>query len=734
MEVRRLAAIMFTDIVGYTALMGSDEKKAFEVLRTNRNIQKPLIKKFRGKWLKEMGDGILASFDTATYAVRCAGEIQAQAKNQGIELRIGIHTGEVVFEGNDVLGDGVNVASRLEELTEAGSIYVSGAVYKDIKNKEGIITEFIEEKTLKNVDEPVKVYRVECDEVEVEPITEEKQKTSSTKVLYYILAGLIIIIVGGLIWYKIPNKPVGEIEKSIAVLPFYDDSPNKDNEYFCNGMLEELLDRLQKINELKVKSRSSVEKYRSTDRDIYIIRNELDVGYLVEGSVRKSGDDLRITAQLIDANTGDHLWSEVYDGKYTEQIFEFQSDLAKKIASSLNAIITPKEEKRIEQKPTTNMAAYDLQLKGNASIQNYYFTFDTLDLNRAYNLFDQAQKIDPDNVIGLGGKGRVHELKGNYDSALYYFDLLIEKRSEEPGGYHAKGFLLGTHMGQADEGIKLLRKAIQLNPNNPWILLGMGQIYLYGKEDYVTALKYFQKALEAGQDSNHPIYNNIGIAFLSLAEYSKAEKYFRLALKYADNTTQECIYSRVISNIFNLQGEFNKAEHFLDSICFIMNCKSECNRGKFYILFNQKDFEGANEIYNKLIESENTFDVGDSVTIAYIFKKLNKENESNEILKRCEKSIENRLVNNPSLPRKAWLYMNLSSINLILNEKEEALSFLTEAVRCYSNIILGLEVVPEFEELQDQPEFKALLKQVQDEKAALRVQVKEMEEQGELDL
>ena len=147
MEDRRLAAIMFTDIVGYTALMGSNEDKAFRLLRKNRDLQRPLIKKYRGEWLKEMGDGILASFNTASDAVRCAGEIQNEAKKAGIPLRIGIHEGEVVFEGGDVLGDGVNVASRLEEMAEEGCINISGAVYKDIKNKAGISIEFVEEKT-----------------------------------------------------------------------------------------------------------------------------------------------------------------------------------------------------------------------------------------------------------------------------------------------------------------------------------------------------------------------------------------------------------------------------------------------------------------------------------------------------------------------------------------------------------------------------------------------------------
>ena len=164
MQKRRLAAIMFTDIVGYTALMGKDEDLAFQMLRKNRNIHKPVIKKFYGEWLKEMGDGILASFESASDAVRCASEIQFLAKKEGVPLRIGIHEGEVVFEDGDVLGDGVNLASRLQESAEEGCIVVSGAVYKNVKNKKDIITEFIREESFKNVEEPEKIYLVNCDE------------------------------------------------------------------------------------------------------------------------------------------------------------------------------------------------------------------------------------------------------------------------------------------------------------------------------------------------------------------------------------------------------------------------------------------------------------------------------------------------------------------------------------------------------------------------------------------
>jgi class 3 adenylate cyclase len=195
-EDRRLAAIMFTDIVGYTALMGKDEESAFKLLRKNRQVQKQIIEKHGGKWLKEIGDGNLASFSSASDAVRCAIAILEGCKKADILLRIGIHSGEVVFEDSDVFGDGVNVASRLQESAEEGCISISEAVYKDIKNKAGIYTKFVEEKTFKNVDEPVKVYKVQSEEDSKEdqkPTGDEELKKRRVR-LVYILGGLIAVI------------------------------------------------------------------------------------------------------------------------------------------------------------------------------------------------------------------------------------------------------------------------------------------------------------------------------------------------------------------------------------------------------------------------------------------------------------------------------------------------------------------------------------------------------------
>jgi adenylate cyclase len=373
-EDRRLAAIMFTDIVGYTALMGRDEDQAFKILSINREIHKTVLERHNGILIKEMGDGILASFSSNSDAVRCAIEIQQEAKSENIKLRIGIHEGEMVFVGTDVLGDGVNIASRLEELAEEGCINISGAVYKDIKNKAGIKAEFVDEKVLKNVEGPVKIYRIKCTEPEQEVFDKKPFMKSTSKLLFYIIGVLIIIALGFLIWQFLPSKkitPVTEelenvqIDKSIAVLPFTDMSPEKNQEYFSDGMMDEILMHLYKIGELEVVSRTSAMRYKETDKLISEIASELGVTHILEGSVRKDEDRVRITVQLIDAVNDKHLWAESYDEELND-VFAIQSDVAQKVAMELKATLTPRENEFIQRKPaTTNSLAYDFYLQGN---------------------------------------------------------------------------------------------------------------------------------------------------------------------------------------------------------------------------------------------------------------------------------------------------------------------------------------------------------------------------------
>ncbi|HWH62841.1 MAG TPA: adenylate/guanylate cyclase domain-containing protein, partial [Ginsengibacter sp.] len=284
-QIRQLAAIMFTDIVGYTALMGNDEQTAFEYLKKNRDLQRPVIEQYNGRWIKELGDGIMASFITVSDAVAAAIKIQESSKAlKDFQLRIGIHQGEVVFEEGDVFGDAVNIASRIQSFAEPGCIYISETVRNNISNKKDIHTKFIKEQTLKNVKEPVRIYEVITTEDEVQSISDVSIAASKTFA-----------------------------DKSIAVLPFVNMSNDPEQEYFCDGISEEIINALAQLNNLRVIARTSAFTFKNKNVDAREIGKILDVNTLLGGSVRKSGKHLRITTQLVKVSDGSHLWSNRYD-------------------------------------------------------------------------------------------------------------------------------------------------------------------------------------------------------------------------------------------------------------------------------------------------------------------------------------------------------------------------------------------------------------------------------------
>lgn len=738
-EDRRLAAIMFTDIVGYTALMGSDEDKAFEVLKKNHAIHENLINKYNGTLIKEIGDGTLASFPLASDAVRCAMEIQAEAKDQDIPLKIGIHQGEMVMAGADVLGDGVNIASRLQEASKEGCITISGKVYSDIHNKAGIKAKYIGEKKLKNVADPVKVYEVLCEEEETKP-AEGQDVKSKFKTLYYIIAGIIIVLGGIIIWQLLPTKEKSptiseEVDKSIAVLPFRNDSPDQENEYFCNGMMEDILTNLQKVGDLTVRSRTSVEQYRNADKNVNEIASELNVAFIVEGSVQKVGDNIKITAQLINANSDEHLWAETYAGKYTDEIFAFQSEVAKKVASSLQAIITPVEEEKIDQKPTTEIIAYDFLKRGVNLVTKFQETGNIKYLEQALSIFDKAITIDPNYESAYWGKGHAFAMNNQFDSALFYAEKIFDLNPEAETGYFLKGQVY-DRMGKTDLAIEYFSRSIDLGGNHPWAEFTIGLNYCIIKNDYVRGLPYMVKAIHNGGGGTE-MYNLIGWTLLHLGDYKRAIKYFKASMDKRPACTGNIWgYSWTLA----IQGKFKESMQFTDSMCAVIECKFECERLRLRVHTYLSEYGQAEMAYNQFVEAGGSPDIEDSVYISLVYKKLGKEREAISILENIRSSLEPKLTDDSPLSMSLYylrgLYYNIASVNSMLGNKEKALQYLSKAVAIGLNMGTHdfLEIDPTFENLRNDPEFKSIVKRAQDEKAAIRAQIKVMEERGEIDL
>ena len=502
-EQRRLAAVMFTDIVGYSSLTQKNERLALELLEEHRKIVRPTVARHNGHEIKTIGDAFLIEFESALEATQCAIDVQRSldAHNQQsiperrIHLRIGIHLGDVEQRQSDVLGDAVNIASRIEPLAEADGICISEQVYDQVRNKIDCPIENLGPRQLKNIDYPIDVHRI--------------------------------------VWEKDETAKLSLDKKRIAVLPFLNISPDPKDEYFADGLTEEMIARLSMISGLKVIARTSTMRFRGTAKSVREIGKELESGSVLEGSVRKAADRLRVTAQLIDATTQEHLWVQNYD-RQLEDVFAIQTEVAQNVADALETQLLGEERERIEKKPTRDISAYTFYLKG----RYYWNERNRESLEKAIKYFEEAIKRDPefalaysgiaDSYIVLVDHGYIARSEGYAKArdaatkALKLDDTLAEAhtslanilsvewdwiRAEEEfakalqanPNYATAHHWYSIHLlslGRLDEATKELKIAEELDPLSPMIRsYGGGWVHLSTRQ-YDIALAELDKALE----------------------------------------------------------------------------------------------------------------------------------------------------------------------------------------------------------------------------------------------
>jgi TolB-like protein/class 3 adenylate cyclase/Tfp pilus assembly protein PilF len=541
-QSRQLAAIMFTDIVGYTALMGEDEKKAFSLLDANRKLQKPLISKNGGEWIKELGDGVMASFSSVTDSVGCAcAIIKGSQEIEGLKLRIGIHLGEVVIKDKDVFGDGVNIASRLQAIAPVNGIYVSEAVYNNLSNNKEILSHFVGEETLKNVRIPIKIYSID--------------------VLQSAFNDPAITIE-----QELKVKPRSAPAKSIAVLPFVNMSNDPEQEYFSDGISEEILNSLTHIKDLKVAGRTSSFQFKGKNIDIREIGKNLGVINVLEGSVRKQALRLRITAQLINSDDGYHLWSEKYDRDLND-IFAIQDEIAHAITEKLKITLLAKEKEAIDKAPTLNIEAYEFYLKG-----RFYWTKRGRWLANALQSFQQAITLDPafarayagiaDSYSSLGMYGIIPpndampKARAAAEKAVALDDSLNE-------AYTSIAFIKGFYERDLDLARKYFKTADQINPN-----------YATGRYWHSFYLTVVEQKLKQGEEEglraielepyNAICYYVTGLAYL-------AQRNYKMALRQADKAIEldpNLFLPHFLSGWCKLEsGDYSNARiHFTDAL------------------------------------------------------------------------------------------------------------------------------------------------------------------------
>ena len=519
-QTRRLAAILAADVAGYSRLMGADEEGTLERLKAlRREFLDPKIAEYKGRIVKTTGDGMLVEFASVVDAVRCAVAVQQAMpeRNTGIgagnriELRIGINLGDVIVEGDDLYGDGVNIAARIEALADAGGVLVSNTVHDQVRDRLPFVFEDLGEQQVKNIARPVRVYRV--------------RDASSTGKIPSAPASPVL---------PLPDKP------SIAVLPFQNMSGDPEQEYFADGMVEEITTALSRIRWLFVIARNSSFTYKGQAVDVKQVGRELGVRYVLEGSVRKAGGRVRITAQLIEAESDAHLWAERFDGSL-EEIFELQDQVAISVAGVIEPTLQAAEIRRSAERPTTDLTAYDLYLRAYA-LSLYWEKSATI---RSLDILEQAIERDPRYASAL------------VDAAFRHFEMHLNGWSDNPEVSRRKGielarqalqvafddpnvlskaaYALGYFGEEIDTAIGLLDRSLELNPSSArgwqwsgWLRLWAGQPDL--------AIKHFETSLRLNpREQRANPFMGIGVAHFFARRFEEATATLRQSLQEKPN-------------------------------------------------------------------------------------------------------------------------------------------------------------------------------------------------------
>ncbi len=553
---RKLTAILSADVKGYSRLMGEDEAWTVRTITAYREAITTLIQHHRGRVVDSPGDNILAEFPSVVDAVQCAVEIQQVLKarnaqlpeDRRMEFRIGINLGDVIEEEGRIYGDGVNIAARLEGLAEPGGICISGTVYEHIRNKLTLWNEYVGEHAVKNIAQPVRVYRVLLEPGDAVEEGRARRRVRLGRWQWVALAVVATLVVGAgafAIWnlYLRPAPPAGIVSEqtptveltdkpfgwaqdkpSVAVLPFDNMSGDPDQEYFSDGLTEDLITDLSKISGLFVVARNSVFVYKEQAVNIQEVGRELGVGYVLEGSVRKANGTVRITAQLIDTTTGGHLWAERYD-RDLEDIFALQDEVVGKIVAALAVELTEDEQELLLQDVTDNLEAYDYAKRG---WWNYHQL--TKEANaQARLMFERAIDLDPQFADAYAGLGFTYyeewaqlwsQDPQSLERAYGMAQQAIALDDSQSGAY-----TLLSHVylwrNQHEQAIAEQERAVALDPNNGDRYRDLAEVLIFaGRPE--EAIGLIEKAMRLNPHYPVTYAVSLGLAYSSLGRYEEA--------------------------------------------------------------------------------------------------------------------------------------------------------------------------------------------------------------------
>jgi len=568
---RKLTAILSADVKGYSRLMGEDEEWTLRTLNAYKEVMRSLVQQHRGRVVSTPGDNVLAEFASVVDAVQCGVEVQQvlRAKNallpenRRVQFRIGINLGDVIEEEDSIYGDGVNIAARLEGLAEAGGICISESAYQQIENKLPLRYDYLGEHEVKNIAKPVRVYRAR-----IEPETAVSRKGAGVRVegkrkrpiILAVVAVLIMLVVVVAVWQFVlrPSPPRVEVaskEKmafplpdrpSIAVLPFVNVSGDPKEDYFSDGLTEQIITTLSSYPRLFVIARQSSFSYKGKPVKVQQVAEELGVQYVLEGSVQKSGDRLRITAQLIDAITGRHVWSERYD-RELKDIFALQDEITINVMNGMSAELTEGEQaRRWTKRGVTNLKA----LEKHYQAQGFFCRHTKEDHDKARPLFEEAIVLDPKFVWPYVYLGYLHAsavFRGWSESPAKSLQMAFELAEkalaidDSHDGVHSLLALIYNVKRQSDKALSEAERAVALNPNSSDAYMILGGI-LGSVGRWEESVFYAKKSLRLSPFPGAAPFATLGRAYFMTGQYDESILTYKKALKVSPNFLEGHVY------------------------------------------------------------------------------------------------------------------------------------------------------------------------------------------------
>jgi adenylate cyclase len=612
---RKLAAVLSADVKGYSRLMGEDEEGTIRTLNTYKEAMSNLIQQQRGRVVDAPGDNVLAEFGSVVDALRCAVDIQKELKNRNaqlsenrrMEFRIGVNLGDVVEEKDKLFGDGVNIAARMESLADGGGICISGTAYDQVENKLSLGYKYLGEQTVKNIAKPVRAYQVLMEPKAVGKVFGERKARRVQ--WHWAIIGFVVAIIGviaaAVIWKHYPSSTlkldVALKEKmvlplpdkpSIAVLPFVNVSKDPKQEFLSDGITEDIISALSQIPTLFVIASQSTFTYKGKPVKIQQVGEDLGVRYVLEGSVQRSGDTLRVTAQLIDATTGHHLWSERYD-REMKGIFALQDDITMKVISALQVKLMEGEHARLLSKGTKNLEAYLKFLQA----REIFFTVTKEGNIQARRLLEEVIALDPqfapayvvlgwitvmDVAVGLSKSS-----SESYKQAFELAKKAVAMDDSFSGAHSLLGFLHVTMGRQYDRSIAECERGIALAPNSASAHIWMGQVLMFAGR-HEEAVQHSEQALRLDPIPPGWYYRILGLAYFHAGRYEEAIAAHKKSLNRAPN---DLLTRIALTTAYSWSGRFEEARAQAAEVMRINPKFSVEERAKSGLYKNQADLE-----------------------------------------------------------------------------------------------------------------------------------------------